>query len=106
MSRPTPEDEEDDKFDKKSQQLQSVELKERYLHILLKSNIQLWLQFISDLPIHFSSSKSLLANVLDIDDDFRCNHSCPTFLQQPTYYRTVYRFFIISCSHVFFVIRF
>lgn len=40
----------------------------------------------------FSSSKSLLANVLDIDDDFRCNHSCPTFLQQPTYYRTVYRY--------------
>lgn len=43
--------------------------------------------------LHFcSSSKSLLANVLDIDDDFRCNHSCPTFLQQPTYYRTVYRY--------------
>lgn len=40
----------------------------------------------------YSSSKSLLANVLDIDDDFRCNHSCPTFLQQPTYYRTVYRY--------------
>ncbi|XP_055300732.1 neuronal acetylcholine receptor subunit alpha-7 [Sitodiplosis mosellana] len=65
MSRPTPDDEEE-KLDKKAQQLQSVELKER-------------------------SSKSLLANVLDIDDDFRCNHSCPTFLQQPTYYRTVYR---------------
>lgn len=35
------------------------------------------------------SSKSLLANVLDIDDDFRCNHRCNTLPQ--TYYRTVYR---------------
>lgn len=43
-----------------------------------------------------SSSKSLLANVLDIDDDFRCNHSCPTFLQQPTYYRTVYRYTVMA----------
>lgn len=40
-----------------------------------------------------SSSKSLLANVLDIDDDFRCNHRCSgaTLPHQPTYYRTVYR---------------
>lgn len=39
------------------------------------------------------SSKSLLANVLDIDDDFRCNHRCAssTLPHQPTYYRTVYR---------------
>lgn len=39
------------------------------------------------------SSKSLLANVLDIDDDFRCNHRCTgaTLPHQPTYYRTVYR---------------
>lgn len=41
----------------------------------------------------FRSSKSLLANVLDIDDDFRCNHRCTTgtLPHQPTYYRTVYR---------------
>lgn len=37
------------------------------------------------------SSKSLLANVLDIDDDFRCNHRCNTLPHNPTYYRTVYR---------------
>lgn len=41
----------------------------------------------------FSSSKSLLANVLDIDDDFRCNHrtTTATLPHQPTYYRTVFR---------------
>nr|XP_036676345.1 neuronal acetylcholine receptor subunit alpha-7 isoform X2 [Drosophila suzukii] len=52
----------------KKQQIQNVELKER-------------------------SSKSLLANVLDIDDDFRCNHRCAsaTLPHQPTYYRTMYR---------------
>lgn len=40
---------------------------------------------------HHRSSKSLLANVLDIDDDFRCNHRCNTLPHNPTYYRTVYR---------------
>lgn len=40
---------------------------------------------------HYRSSKSLLANVLDIDDDFRCNHRCNTLPHNPTYYRTVYR---------------
>lgn len=40
---------------------------------------------------HCRSSKSLLANVLDIDDDFRCNHRCNTLPHNPTYYRTVYR---------------
>lgn len=54
------------------------------------------LKSISLLCLSYSSSKSLLANVLDIDDDFRCNHSCPTFLQQPTYYRTVYRYLNIE----------
>lgn len=33
----------------------------------------------------------MLANVLDIDDDFRCNHRCSTLPHNPTYYRTVYR---------------
>uniref|UniRef100_A0A1B0CQW6 Neurotransmitter-gated ion-channel transmembrane domain-containing protein n=4 Tax=Lutzomyia longipalpis TaxID=7200 RepID=A0A1B0CQW6_LUTLO len=53
---------------KEKQQIQNVELKER-------------------------SSKSLLANVLDIDDDFRCNHRCTsgTLPHNPTYYRTVFR---------------
>jgi hypothetical protein len=37
------------------------------------------------------SSKSLLANVLDIDDDFRCNHRCNTLPHNPTYYRTMFR---------------
>lgn len=41
--------------------------------------------------IRYRSSKSLLANVLDIDDDFRCNHRCNTLPHNPTYYRTVYR---------------
>lgn len=52
----------------KQKQLQEVELRER-------------------------SSKSLLANVLDIDDDFRCNHRCNsgTLPTNPTYYRTMYR---------------
>uniref|UniRef100_A0A182XGP6 Neurotransmitter-gated ion-channel transmembrane domain-containing protein n=1 Tax=Anopheles quadriannulatus TaxID=34691 RepID=A0A182XGP6_ANOQN len=52
--------------DEKNKQLQEVEMRER-------------------------SSKSLLANVLDIDDDFRCNHRCNTLPHNPTYYRTVYR---------------
>lgn len=40
------------------------------------------------------SSKSLIANVLDIDDDYRCNHRCNSgsLLQNPTYYRTVNRY--------------
>ncbi|CAG9828728.1 unnamed protein product [Diabrotica balteata] len=52
-------------------------------------------------PIHFPevelkerSSKSLLANVLDIDDDFRHNYrggGTPTPLQPTTFFRTVYR---------------
>lgn len=29
--------------------------------------------------------------MLDIDDDFRCNHRCNTLPHNPTYYRTVYR---------------
>lgn len=33
----------------------------------------------------------MLANVLDIDDDFRCNHRCNTLPHNPTYYRTVFR---------------
>lgn len=39
------------------------------------------------------SSKSLIANVLDIDDDYRCNNRCNSgsLLQNPTYYRTVNR---------------
>lgn len=39
------------------------------------------------------SSKSLLANVLDIDDDFRCNHRCAsaTLPHQTSYYRPMYR---------------
>uniref|UniRef100_A0A6P7F121 Acetylcholine receptor subunit beta-like 1 isoform X1 n=1 Tax=Diabrotica virgifera virgifera TaxID=50390 RepID=A0A6P7F121_DIAVI len=51
-------------------------------------------------PIHFPevelkerSSKSLLANVLDIDDDFRHNYrggGTPTPLQPTTFFRTVY----------------
>ncbi|ETN67616.1 giant fiber A [Anopheles darlingi] len=52
--------------DEKNKQLQEVEMRER-------------------------SSKSLLANVLDIDDDFRCNHRCSTLPHNPTYYRTMYR---------------
>lgn len=55
--------------DRKSMNLQDVELKER-------------------------SSKSLLANVLDIDDDFRHNHrggGTPTPLHSAAFFRTVYR---------------
>lgn len=43
------------------------------------------------------SSKSLIANVLDIDDDYRCNHRCTsgTLLHTPSaYYRTVNRWAI------------
>lgn len=29
--------------------------------------------------------------MLDIDDDFRCNHRCSTLPHNPTYYRTMYR---------------
>lgn len=56
--------------DRKSMNLQDVELKER-------------------------SSKSLLANVLDIDDDFRHNHrggGTPTPLASAAFFRTVYRY--------------
>ncbi|XP_017773732.1 PREDICTED: neuronal acetylcholine receptor subunit alpha-7 isoform X2 [Nicrophorus vespilloides] len=53
-------------------------------------------------PLHFQdvelkerSSKSLLANVLDIDDDFRHNHhrggGTPTPLPTAAFFRTVYR---------------
>ncbi|XP_022915095.1 neuronal acetylcholine receptor subunit alpha-7 [Onthophagus taurus] len=55
--------------DRKQLQFQDVELKER-------------------------SSKSLLANVLDIDDDFRHNHrgaSTPTPIPAAAFFRTVYR---------------
>ncbi|CAO1386146.1 unnamed protein product [Diamesa hyperborea] len=45
----------------------------------------------NDVELRERSSKSLLANVLDIDDDFRCNHRCNTLPHNPTYYRTVYR---------------
>lgn len=38
----------------------------------------------ADAEMRERSSKSLLANVLDIDDDFRNNHRGP-------YYRTIYR---------------
>lgn len=64
MSRPIPEEEEEDK-QKKAAKIQCVELKDR-------------------------SSKSLLANVLDIDDDIRCNHNCNAFNQQ-SIYRSMYR---------------
>lgn len=56
--------------ERKPLQLQEVELKER-------------------------SSKSLLANVLDIDDDFRHNHrggGTPTPLPTAAFFRNVYRF--------------
>lgn len=53
-------------------------------------------------PLHFQdvelkerSSKSLLANVLDIDDDFRHNHrggGTPTPLPTAAFFRTVYRY--------------
>lgn len=52
-------------------------------------------------PLHFQdvelkerSSKSLLANVLDIDDDFRHNHrggGAATPIPTATFFRTVYR---------------
>ncbi|XP_070491861.1 neuronal acetylcholine receptor subunit alpha-7 [Chironomus tepperi] len=45
----------------------------------------------SEVELRERSSKSLLANVLDIDDDFRCNHRCNTLPHNPTYYRTVFR---------------
>lgn len=69
MSRPNQEAEELEKAEKKAQQIQSVELKER-------------------------SSKSLLANVLDIDDDFRhtCRPMTPggTLPPNPAYFRSVF----------------
>lgn len=63
--------------ERKPLQLQDVELKER-------------------------SSKSLLANVLDIDDDFRHNHrggGTPTPLPTAAFFRNVYRFvsYIQAC---------
>lgn len=88
MSRPNQEAYELEKAEKKAAQLQSVELKERYFPLII------YLMFSKILPLSsFRSSKSLLANVLDIDDDFRCNHRCTgaTLPHQPTYYRTVYR---------------
>jgi len=46
------------------------------------------------IPPQWSSSKSLLANVLDIDDDFRhnCRPMTPggTLPHNPAFYRTVY----------------
>ncbi|KAH8328925.1 hypothetical protein KR074_000250 [Drosophila pseudoananassae] len=50
-------------------------------------------QHIQNVELQERSSKSLLANVLDIDDDFRGNHRCgnASFLHQATYYRTMYR---------------
>uniref|UniRef100_A0A1B0DDW8 Neurotransmitter-gated ion-channel transmembrane domain-containing protein n=3 Tax=Phlebotomus TaxID=13203 RepID=A0A1B0DDW8_PHLPP len=51
-------------------------------------------QQIHDVELKERSSKSLLANVLDIDDDFR--HNCRTLTpggtipHNPTYFRTVY----------------
>lgn len=52
-------------------------------------------------PIHFQdvelkerSSKSLLANVLDIDDDFRHNHrggGTPTPLSTAAFFQSIYR---------------
>lgn len=51
-----------------------------------------WFHYWNIFVVYFNrSSKSLLANVLDIDDDFRCNHRCNTLPHNPTYYRTVYR---------------
>lgn len=49
---------------------------------------------LQDVELRERSSKSLLANVLDIDDDFRCNHRCAsaTLPHNPTYYRTMYRY--------------
>lgn len=52
------------------------------------------LQF-QDVELKERSSKSLLANVLDIDDDFRHNHrggGTPTPLPTAAFFRTVYRF--------------
>lgn len=49
---------------------------------------------LQDVELKDRSSKSLLANVLDIDDDFRHNHrtsSTPTSLPTATFFRTVYR---------------
>ncbi|EDS42975.1 nicotinic acetylcholine receptor subunit [Culex quinquefasciatus] len=56
---------------------------------------------IQDVELKERSSKSLLANVLDIDDDFR--HNCRpltpggTLPHNPTYFRTVYRSRSDSC---------
>lgn len=47
-----------------------------------------------DVELKERSSKSLLANVLDIDDDFRHNYrggGTPTPLPPATFFRTVYR---------------
>lgn len=66
MSRPIPEEDDEEDKVKKAAKIQCVELKDR-------------------------SSKSLLANVLDIDDDIRCNHNCNAFNQQSAIYRSMYR---------------
>lgn len=50
---------------------------------------------LQDVELKDRSSKSLLANVLDIDDDFRHNHrsgGTPTSLPTATFFRTVYRY--------------
>lgn len=49
---------------------------------------------LQDVELKERSSKSLLANVLDIDDDFRHNHrggGTPTPLPSAAFFRTVYR---------------
>lgn len=54
---------------------------------------------LQDVELKDRSSKSLLANVLDIDDDFRHNHrqtNTPTTIPTATFFRTVYRCVAIS----------
>lgn len=48
------------------------------------------------------SSKSLIANVLDIDDDYRCNHRCNSgsLLQNPTYFRSVNRWAPVTDNYL------
>uniref|UniRef100_A0A1A9VXF6 Neurotransmitter-gated ion-channel transmembrane domain-containing protein n=1 Tax=Glossina austeni TaxID=7395 RepID=A0A1A9VXF6_GLOAU len=53
-------------------------------------------QILSEVELKERSSKSLLANVLDIDDDFRnCRPMTPggTLPHNPAFYRTVYGYF-------------
>lgn len=51
---------------------------------------------LQDVELKDRSSKSLLANVLDIDDDFRHNHrgagGTPAQLPTAAFFRTVYRY--------------